>query len=136
MPLEIQFNYDKSLDPPAPFVSVELRSPAFPTDPNPVQIKALIDSGADGSLIPQALIMKLDLRKVDDVGVGDYNAERKEDFKKEPLYSVHLTLPPLKPVQTEVTALKYESYAIIGRDVINHWLLTLNGPELKGLIKI
>ena len=136
MPSDIESNYNNQIfDPPAPIVLVELRSPATPTEPNPERLIALIDSGADGSLIPQTLIEKLNLCMVGEVRVGDYKAEKEEDFETCPVYSVHLTIPPLEPVLAQVTPKDSRRYAIIGRNIINDWLLTLDGPKLKAYLK-
>jgi hypothetical protein len=133
---DIELNYNSQIfDPPAPVVSVELRSPASPTNPAPVRLVALIDSGAFMSLIPWTLIGELHLQQVDYVMVGDYNAVKEEDLKTLPVYWVHLTIPPLKPIMARVAPKKPESHVTIGRDVINDWLLTLDGPKLRGLIK-
>src|SRR4030042_845085 len=151
MPHGIEFNYINHIDykeyegreyraefkPPAPFLlNVELRSPEFPKNPHPVRLPALIDSGASISVIPWILVKELDLRKVDDIDVGDYNAVKAGDFKTLPVYWVHLTIPSMGPIHIEVVPEKPESHVTIGRNVINDWLLTLDGPKLKGLIGI
>jgi hypothetical protein len=136
MPLDIEFGYNSQIfDPPAPVVPIELRSPASPTEPNPARLIAQIDSGADGSAIPQILVDSLHLCKVDEVKVGGYDAGEEGDFEIKPVYSVLLTVLPLKPVLAQVIPLSPETYAIIGRDIINEWLLTLDGPKLKAYLK-
>jgi len=149
MPHDIEFNYINHIDyksyeghvarlefdPPVPAVLVELRSPESPNNPHPVRVPALIDSGAGISLIPWILVMELRLRKVDDVQVGDYNAVKDEDFRILPVYWVHLTIPSFESIHIQVAPKKPESHVTIGRNIINDLLLTLNGPELKGLIR-
>lgn len=135
MPPDVVSNYNSQIfDPPAPVVLVELRSPASPMEPKPEQLIALLDSGADGCVIPKTLIEKLNLCMVDEIRVGGYDT-KEEDLEIKPVYSVHLTIPPLKPVLAEVTPKDSRSYAIIGRDIINDWLLTLDGPKLKAYLK-
>jgi hypothetical protein len=95
---------------------------------------ALIDSGADGSAIPRSLIDSLHLHQVDEILVGAYDDEEK-DLVLQPVYSVHLTIPTLKPTLVEVIPKDSQDYAIIGRDIINQWLLTLDGPKLKAYLK-
>ena len=133
---QVEFGYNEQIAPPAPFVSIELRSPASPANSKPDQMTALIDTGAYGSVIPNSLVEKLNLCMVSEVEVGDYEASKEEDFKTKSVYSVHLNIPNLPFIIVEVTSFETEDYAIIGRNVINEWLLTLDGPKLKGLINI
>jgi hypothetical protein len=52
---EISANADL-FDSPAPPLKLELRSPAVPESPSPEEVAALIDSGADISCIPYAVL--------------------------------------------------------------------------------
>lgn len=132
---DAEFGYNGQLfNPPAPVVLVELRSPTSPNVPHPARLPALIDSGADGSAIPRALIDSLRLCQVDEIMAGGYDDEE-EDLVPQPVYSVHLTFPSLKPILVEVIPKDSEGYAIIGRNIINDWLLTLDGPKFKAYIK-
>lgn len=132
---DTEFGYNSQMfNPPAPVVLVELRSPDSPNIPNPERLPALIDSGADGSAIPRVLIDSLRLGQVDEIIAGGYDDEE-EDLVLQPVYSVHLTIPPLKPILAEVIPKDSGGYAIIGRNIINDWLLTLDGPKLKAYLK-
>lgn len=132
---DIEFDYNGSIfNPPAPIVSTEWRSPASPDARNPERLPALIDSGADGCVIPQNLIAILGLCQVDEIMAGGYDDEE-EDLVQKPVYSVHLTIPPLEPLVIEVIPKDSGDYAIIGRNIINDWLLTLDGPKLKAYLK-
>ena len=135
MPPEIEFDYNHSIfSPPAPCVLVEWRSPASPNAVNPKRLPALIDSGADCCAVPQSLIDSLRLCQVDEIEAGGYD-DKEEDFDMKPVYSIHLTIPHLQPIFAKVIPKASEDYAIIGRDVINEWLLTLDGPNLKAFLK-
>ncbi|MBA7671124.1 hypothetical protein ES703_79275 [subsurface metagenome] len=132
----IEFGFDSQIfDPPAPVISVELRSPAHPIQPNPGRLPALIDTGADGSSIPQIFVDSLHLSQVDEIKVGAYD-DKPEDYQLKPVYSIHLTIAPLEPIIARVTPKDIEAYMIIGRSLINDWLLTLDGPKLKGYLKL
>jgi len=82
------------------------------------------------------LVEKLNLCMVSEITVGGYNATKEEDFETKPVYSVHLTIPNLPPIIVEVISSEVEDEAVIGRNVINEWLLALNGPERKGSINV
>ena len=76
MPPDIEFSYnDLIFSPPAPAVLAEWRSPASPNKTGAVRLLTLIDSGADGSVIPQSLIDSLRLYQVNEVLVGGYDDE-------------------------------------------------------------
>lgn len=142
MSLNSEFDYNESLfDPPAPVVAVELRSPASPEANIPERMIAQIDSGSPVSFVPEPLIQRLRLCKVDEVDLAGYNAEKEDDFVTTPVYSVQLIVSPLGPVLARVSPLSQQTFAsqsgygIIGRDIINEWLLTLDGPKLKAYLK-
>jgi hypothetical protein len=128
----IEFKYNGQIwNPPAPALFVELRSPASPDNPLPEHIVALIDSGAFISVVPENVIIELQLHKIDEVEAGGYDATE-EDFKVLPVYAIHLTIPHMKPILARVIPKKPKSHMTLGREVINEWLLTLDGPNLEG----
>ena len=133
---DIELKYNGQIwDPPAPATLVELRSPDSPDSPSPARLVALFDSGAFTSLIPESLIERLHLHQIDEVEAGDYNAAEEKDLITLPVYSIHLTIPYMKPILARVIPKKPKSHVTLGRNVINEWLLTLDGPNLKAYIK-
>lgn len=134
MPPNTDFNYDGALfSPPAPAISIEVRSPAFTTNSYAEHILALIDTGADGTLIPWSIIERLNLQKVAEAKVSGYD---QKDSRLAPVYSAHLTIPHLKPLIIRAIPIESDDYAIIGRDIINKYRLDLNGPGLAGTIRV
>lgn len=121
-------------DPPAACVQVEIRAPGSPEKLTHFTLPGLIDSGADITAIPQEVVSGLNLFKVDEIRVGDYDDAENAVIKE--VYSAKLTIVPIKPIIARVIPKKTEEYMIIGRDVINEWLLTLDGPNLKAFLKI
>jgi hypothetical protein len=133
---DIEFKYNGQIwDPPAPATLVELRSPDSPDSPSPVRLAALFDSGAFTSAIPENVIERLHLHQIDEVEAGGYNAAEEKDFITLPVYSIHLTIPYMKPILARVIPKKPKSHVTLGRDIINDWLLTLDGPNLKAYLK-
>lgn len=131
---DIEFSYDRSIfTPPAPIIFSEWRSPASEAS-SPKRLPALIDSGADCCAVPQSMIDSLQLCQVDECPAGGYD-DKEGELPIKPIYSIHLTIPPLDPILAEVIPKESENYAIIGRDIINEWLLTLDGPNLKTILK-
>lgn len=133
MSLKVDFSYNEVLfSPPAPAVEIELHSPDSTTGSYAVRILALVDTGADGSVVPWSSIETLGLQLVDEVEVVGYD---QRNFELQPVFSVYITIPPLKPILARVIPKESPSYAIIGRDVVNEWLLKLNGATLAGSIE-
>ena len=132
MSSKIEFNYYTFSGPPSPVVLAEWRSPESPNSPDPKRLRALIDTGAPFCVIPERLKDSLKLCKIDEIPIQDYNDRIIED--NAPVYSVHMTIPPLQPVIAQVITRESNEYAIIGRDVINQWVLMLDGPGLKVIL--
>lgn len=132
---ELRLDYDsRNFEPPAAAIHVELRSPARPRDTNPEVVLALIDTGADGSVVPVGIVGTLGLKAVGEVKVGGYDDDE-DEFVVRVEYSVHVSVPPLAPMVARVTTRPGERHALIGRDIINEWLVTLDGPRLQGVIE-
>jgi len=131
---ESKFNYNARIfNPPAPALKIELRSPAMLETSTPEEVIALIDTGADTSCIPLEFVRKLNLKEVDSIRFGRAD-EREEAFEERKVYSVYITVPLLLPILARVIPLKNSPYAILGRDLINNWLLKLDGQNLIGAI--
>jgi hypothetical protein len=50
-------------------------------------------------------------------------------------YLVELTIKDLSPIVTEALASDGEPRVLLGRDVLNRYKITLNGPELKLIVE-
>jgi len=119
----MKFPYNRDYNPPAPTVDIRLAAPHSPFVIEP--LRALMDTGADASIVPLRHLEPLDItandlkslhsqwgetRLVDtyllDVGIGD------------------LRLPAIEVIGDEVG-----EEIILGRDVLNKLLVILNGPK-------
>ena len=129
----INFTYESQLfAPPAPAIFIELRSPDSPISDKPEKSLALVDTGADCTVVPWSIINRLNLQLVDLVKVTGYDEKSSQWL---PVYSIHLTIPGLIPVLTRVIPVESDACTIIGRDIINEWLLKLDGPKRIGNIQ-
>ena len=136
MPSSLEISYNGQMfRPPAPVVEIEVRSPANLSVSSPEQLPALIDSGADGSVIPEYLVHRLNLAQVGGIWVGGYD-DSDEDLEFRPVYSIHFTIGTLEPFITRVIPRSTDDYITIGRNVINDWILTLDGPKRKTYLKL
>ena len=115
------YRYDPRFAPPAPYVPVQLRNPDTGTT---TTISAKIDSGADMSVLPQAVVANLALEPTGDILASGY--DRKPVLL--PTYNVTFEIQDYTIQDVEVTV-SPRNDVLLGRDVLNHLILTLNGKE-------
>lgn len=123
------FLYSSAYMPSAPMVEITLRSPQDPHG-NSVLLSALIDSGADATLLPIDLLRQVQARIVESVTlIGITGVRTTVD-----LYHVVIQIGPHKFWSIKAVAQQISREPIIGRDVLNHLVVTLNG--LAGVTEI
>lgn len=115
--------YDHRFDPPAPVVQVTMRH--IVQQRRRFTTAALLDTGSDVTAIPASLVQRLQLIPFSRLQLEDVSGETRTVLT----YALHLTigeltLPRLEVIQTGL------DQAILGRDVLNHLYVLLNGPEL------
>jgi predicted aspartyl protease len=116
-------SYDTSLFPPAPFLPVQLASLIERSELITVQAK--LDTGADLTAIPVALIEQLHLVPAGEIEVEGYESRRASILA----YDVNLQIDQLNVVGLLVIGLA-EDYVLLGRDVLNRLRVLLDGPAL------
>ena len=120
--------YSTEYYPSAPVVEVAVR---HVQRANPeILITALVDSGADASMIPINVLRavgakRLGKRRVRGISGLAYSAE---------IYLATIRIGPHLIRAMQVIAVKTNKEAIIGRDVLNDLVVTLNG--LAGVIEV
>jgi hypothetical protein len=123
------YSYDSQYDPAAPVVQIGL-SPSGQTITRQ-ELTALIDSGADATMIPIDMLITAGARYVEQRRMRGVVGEaiRVNLY----LTAVHIgnhVLHGIRAIGTQAT-----SEAIIGRDVHNQLEVVLNGPALETLVK-
>ena len=113
-----QFRYDRTRSPAAPILPVRVGVTAGGAH---AVSAALVDTGAEISVIPAQLASDLRLPVIGEVTVGGVSGA-----DRVPLYGVELEVAGIK-VQVEAAGMGF--HTLIGRDVINRWTLVLRGPE-------
>ena len=114
--------YDITYDPPMPVCDITLQS----AEGARVTLVALIDTGADATLIPAPHLRGIGARRVFEVGLRSQWGERRVVYLY--LVDVHIsgvTLPGVYVVGDEKG-----DEVILGRDVLNRLRITLDGPAL------
>ena len=122
---QIASSYQHFLTPPGPFAVVTVATldglVAIPNQP------AQLDTAADWTVLPQLIVDQLGIqpvRTVDLVGFGGLPAQY-------PVFEVMLMLPTFTPIRVEVTAFANEPWILLGRNVLNQYKITLDGPLLR-----
>ena len=124
-----RYQYNRQVDPPAPYVHVKISradgSGASATIP------ALVDSGADKTVVPQSLVEELNLPQAgvtETVGLNHVGSMMA-------MYVIQIGIHEMAPIITEVIGAPGEQYALLGRDVLNRHRITLDGPNLLCIIE-
>ena len=115
------FSYDRTYDPPAPFVPLRIAPPGGASG---AVVAGLVDSGAECTLIPPGLARTLHLPTVGLVeiaGVGGGGGSA-------PTYAGQVEIAGHRFLARLVA---YEEQVIVGRDLLNRFVTTLDGPRLQ-----
>lgn len=123
------FNYNSEYDPPAPVVDITVRKTGQ-TDKG-VSLSALIDSGADATMLPFMILQTVEARYVETRQMrGVTGVAQTVDLYIITIEIGQQTVPAIRAIAT------LDNEAIIGRDVLNQLVITLNGPaEITEIIK-
>ena len=123
----MQWSYDddKNRVHPCPVAVVNVRNPSQSRNANR-DVKCLVDCGSDVTGIPIRLLKRL--------GVTFEVTEKAQDYsgswRDQQFSFVHVALCGIDSGPIKVARLKKGPIGILGRDVLNQFVVTLNGPEL------
>lgn len=114
-----EFPYDRQYDPPAPVLPLRVGPPrAEPV----VAAPALMDSGADLTVLPEELVRTLRLPQIGEVTVRGVEGVA----RRVPVYAAEVEVAGIRRI-VEVVGIR--TNALLGRDVLNRMVITLNGPQ-------
>ena len=114
--------YETRVMPPAPFVKTQVINPLTEETSD---LPGKLDTGAAMTVIPKNIVPALNLKQMGDVLCQGYDGV--ETLR--PLYYVALEVTGYHIPMVEVTASPRQD-VLLGRDVLNHFILTLNGKNL------
>ena len=113
-------DYDSRFYPAIPIVEIQVRRHA---NQSPIVLVALVDSGADNTMIPKSYLRRLKARKSATTWLIDAMGGRHEVD----LYKIAVQIGTHRPVYVDAIAVEREEI-IVGRDVLNVFVITLNAP--------
>ncbi len=111
--------------PPAPALEIRLGYPEESLKLGP--FVAMLDTGADGTLVPQAWIDELGAPFVDDIRIRSHWGE----WRNVQIFTVDLGVGPLRLPAVEVLGDETGDEIVLGRNVLNKLRLLLDGPKAK-----
>ena len=114
------YEYDSSFIPAMPVVTIKIgRALTTPL----LQLNALIDSGADSAIIPVAYLRQLRARKERTVWLRTVTGTR----SIVDLYTIALQFGPFTFRECLVAGGSQAEELMIGRNILNQFIVTLNG---------
>lgn len=121
------FDYDSSHIPSMPVAEISI---SYAPGLSELRLTAIVDSGADSTIIPLSYLEQVGARKIESVWLRSTTSHRIEVD----LFVVSLRIG--RQVQREVEVVGDTEYqeVILGRNVLNHYIVTLNG--LAGVVEI
>jgi hypothetical protein len=123
----LTFSYNGGELPPAPYLDLEIASPV-PGSPA-VPTRAKLDSGAAMTVIPDAFIDQFNLAPVDVIDLRGFDGR----ITTRMVYEIDLIIGSRRFALLPVTSTRRRN-VLLGRDVMNQLLITLDGHQLTTTI--
>jgi|688.fasta_scaffold566101_2 predicted aspartyl protease len=122
------YNYSNEYDPAMPVLEVGMSLPKRNTAE--ITVSALLDSGSDGTLFPVDTLEAIGAKPVGPARVhGLWGGSRSAN-----MYLVKLYIGPQQLFAVRVAGVRTEDECILGRNVLNQLVITLNGHA--GVVEI
>ena len=115
--------YDATYSPAAPVLSIRLAAPSEPPQVGP--LSAVVDTGADGTLIPTHFLEHVEAIDVGDAVIHSALGEAREIH----LYEVDLYVDALLLPGVVVVGDDQGNEILLGRNVLNKLILLLDGQH-------
>ncbi|MCX6048300.1 MAG: retroviral-like aspartic protease family protein [Chloroflexi bacterium] len=120
-------DYDTTYNPAMPIVEIKIGTVAtLPT----LDLKALVDSGSDGTIIPLTYLKQIGARKYQKKWIRTITGQRAQID----LYLISIQIGTTQRARLAVAGDPQLDEAIIGRDLLNQFVVTLDGLASAVLI--
>lgn len=116
------FLYSSEYDPPVPICSVMIASAVTSRT---IQLQAIVDTGADASIVPVRYLRQIGAQPAFEASLRSQWGERRVIF----LYLVDMRIGSLTLPSVFVVGDDRGDETILGRDVLNKLVVTLDGPQ-------
>ena len=113
-------DYDSSYNPAMPVITIQVARRIGET---PFLLTAIVDSGADATQIPIPILQQLRARQ----GLIGWLSGSAGGRYQVNLYKVALQISEYRPFYVDVVGSRLDEI-IVGRDVLNQFVVTLNAP--------
>ena len=122
--MPLQQPYDRiHYDPPAPVVDIIVKPRPASSWPVGENVRALLDSGADATMLPESLLARIGAIRIDRRrSRGVYGQARMVSVYLVDIQIGRLVVPLIRAI-----GLSDNDEPLIGRDVLNHLIVTLDG---------
>ncbi len=117
----IRYNYNRQVSPPAPFAHVLVR--CRDTGAEVDLLPALIDTGADRTIVPTRVVDTLGLARLGLVSIQGVGGSV-EAYS----FLVEIVVRGMEPVEVSAVEIPDEPFVLVGRDVLNRFRMVLDGP--------
>ncbi|MEZ4620264.1 MAG: hypothetical protein R2867_32810 [Caldilineaceae bacterium] len=117
------YDYESTYDPAMPIIEINIG--AVGASPM-LMINALIDSGADGTIIPLHVLKQIGARKYQKKWLRTITGQRVQID----LYLIVVQLGGMQPVRLAVAGDPQLNEAVVGRDLLNQLVVKLDGPAM------
>jgi predicted aspartyl protease len=119
----MKFSYDRSYSPAAPVVNIQIGVPGEAV--NNTEYPAFIDTGADGTIIPSAYLRQFDIEP----DSQRYLRSQWGDRRTVDVYLMDIVVNTIHLSPVEIVADELGNEIILGRNVLNQLIITLDGPD-------
>jgi predicted aspartyl protease len=113
-------DYDSSYHPAMPIIEIQV---ARRVNEASVTLNAIVDSGADATQIPISVLNRLQARKA---GSGWLTVSSGARYRVN-LYKIVIEIGSYRPIYVDIVGSDQDEI-IVGRDVLNQFLVTLDAP--------
>jgi len=118
-----RYRFNEQLTPPAAFVFASIIRPDGGASAR--DVPAQLDTAADFTVLPTAIVSRLGLRQVSEIPVSGFGGA----IALSPTYVVDVQVHDLTSKRVEAVSSDHERYVLLGRDVLNQFRVVLDGPN-------